>query len=137
MRKNQYEEALFRCEDDRYEFEMACEQNASTIRVGRGRYYGPHAPPISMKHTPSEKDLAMLSAITSVSHDLQVLQPFVERISSTPPEERPHLRLNDIRGLSPVHMGHIQRLYGEQGTVCVGMLTPQLYAGICANLLGA
>jgi histone deacetylase complex regulatory component SIN3 len=33
MRKNQYEEALFRCEDDRYEFEMACEQNASAIRV--------------------------------------------------------------------------------------------------------
>lgn len=33
MRKNQYEEALFRCEDDRYEFEICIEQNLSTIRV--------------------------------------------------------------------------------------------------------
>jgi paired amphipathic helix protein Sin3a len=33
MRKNQYEEALFRCEDDRYEFEMCIECNASSIRI--------------------------------------------------------------------------------------------------------
>ena len=33
MRKNQYEEALFRCEDDRYEFEMCIEQNKSAMRV--------------------------------------------------------------------------------------------------------
>lgn len=33
MRKNQYEEALFRCEDDRYELDMCIEQNASAIRV--------------------------------------------------------------------------------------------------------
>ncbi|KAF5839292.1 hypothetical protein DUNSADRAFT_1165 [Dunaliella salina] len=32
MRKNQYEEALFRCEDDRYEFEMCIEQNRSAMR---------------------------------------------------------------------------------------------------------
>mmetsp|Transcript_36011 Transcript_36011/g.80148 ORF Transcript_36011/g.80148 Transcript_36011/m.80148 type:complete len:1160 (+) Transcript_36011:163-3642(+) len=32
MRKNQYEEALFRCEDDRYEFEMCIETNASTLK---------------------------------------------------------------------------------------------------------
>ena len=32
MRKNQYEEALFRCEDDRYELDMCIETNASTIR---------------------------------------------------------------------------------------------------------
>lgn len=33
MRKNQYEEALFRCEDDRFELDMAIERNASTIRA--------------------------------------------------------------------------------------------------------
>lgn len=33
MRKNQYEEALFRCEDDRYEFDIAIEQNLSALRV--------------------------------------------------------------------------------------------------------
>ncbi|KAI8473859.1 MAG: hypothetical protein J3K34DRAFT_391529 [Monoraphidium minutum] len=31
MRKNQYEEALFRCEDDRYELDMAIIQNTATI----------------------------------------------------------------------------------------------------------
>lgn len=33
MRKNQYEEALFRCEDERYEVDMVLENNASAIRV--------------------------------------------------------------------------------------------------------
>jgi histone deacetylase complex regulatory component SIN3 len=32
MRKNQYEEALFRCEDDRYELDMCIETNSSTIK---------------------------------------------------------------------------------------------------------
>ncbi|KAG2499920.1 hypothetical protein HYH03_002207 [Edaphochlamys debaryana] len=32
MRKNQYEESLFRCEDDRYEFEMAIERNMATLK---------------------------------------------------------------------------------------------------------
>ncbi len=33
MRKNQYEEALFRVEDDRFELDMAIEVNASAIRA--------------------------------------------------------------------------------------------------------
>ena len=33
MRKNQYEEALFRCEDDRYELDMVIECNSSAIRA--------------------------------------------------------------------------------------------------------
>ena len=33
MRKNQYEEALFRCEDDRFELDMIIECNASAIRA--------------------------------------------------------------------------------------------------------
>ena len=33
MRKNQYEEALFRCEDDRFELDMVIERNASAIRT--------------------------------------------------------------------------------------------------------
>ena len=35
MRKNQYEEALFRCEDDRYELDMLIEQNTSAVRAIR------------------------------------------------------------------------------------------------------
>ena len=35
FRKNQYEEALFRCEDDRYELDMAIEKTAATIEVLR------------------------------------------------------------------------------------------------------
>jgi len=33
MRKNQYEEALFKCEDERYEIDMVIDQNNSTIRI--------------------------------------------------------------------------------------------------------
>ena len=33
MRKNQYEEALFKCEDERYEVDMVIENNAAAIRV--------------------------------------------------------------------------------------------------------
>jgi paired amphipathic helix protein Sin3a len=33
MRKNQYEEALFKCEDDRFEVDMIIESNEATIRV--------------------------------------------------------------------------------------------------------
>ena len=32
MRKNQYEEALFRVEDDRFELDMMIETNSSTLR---------------------------------------------------------------------------------------------------------
>ena len=33
MRKNQYEEALFRVEDDRFELDMMIETNASAMRT--------------------------------------------------------------------------------------------------------
>lgn len=48
-RKNQYEEALFRAEDDHFELDLIIEQNASAIRalqvgcrVGRGGGWGAH-----------------------------------------------------------------------------------------------
>ena len=50
MRKNQYEEALFRCEDDRYELDMVIESNSSAIR---------HIRPLCediMKMSPEEKN---------------------------------------------------------------------------------
>jgi paired amphipathic helix protein Sin3a len=34
FRKNQYEEALFKCEDDRYELDLTIGQNASALKVG-------------------------------------------------------------------------------------------------------
>jgi hypothetical protein len=61
------------------------------------------------------------------------------------------MRLTDIRGLSPVHMGHIQRLYGEQGSVsslltamsnrppasCVGACKgPDIPEHSCAQMIG-
>lgn len=33
MRRNQYEEALFRCEDERFEIDMVIDSNTATIRV--------------------------------------------------------------------------------------------------------
>ena len=35
MRKNQYEEALFRCEDDRFELDMAIECSLSAVKALR------------------------------------------------------------------------------------------------------
>jgi paired amphipathic helix protein Sin3a len=35
-RKNQYEESLFKCEDDRFELDMLIETNASTMRIMQG-----------------------------------------------------------------------------------------------------
>lgn len=45
MRKNQYEEALFRCEDDRFELDMAMERNASTARAVQALVDAMHALP--------------------------------------------------------------------------------------------
>ena len=36
MRKNQYEEALFKCEDDHYEIDMVIDSNFATIHVLEG-----------------------------------------------------------------------------------------------------
>ena len=33
MRKNQYEDALFRCEDERFEVDMVLDNSAAAIRV--------------------------------------------------------------------------------------------------------
>jgi len=33
MRRNQYEEALFKCEDERFEIDMVIDSNTATIRV--------------------------------------------------------------------------------------------------------
>jgi len=33
MRKNQYEEALFKCEDERFEIDMVIDCNASALRL--------------------------------------------------------------------------------------------------------
>lgn len=33
MRKNQYEEALFKCEDERFEIDMVIDCNANTLRL--------------------------------------------------------------------------------------------------------
>jgi paired amphipathic helix protein Sin3a len=33
MRKNQYEEQLFKCEDERFEMDMLIDSTASTIKV--------------------------------------------------------------------------------------------------------
>lgn len=49
MRKNQYEEALFRCEDDRYELDMVIESNSSAMHALRPLYED------IMKMTPEEK----------------------------------------------------------------------------------
>lgn len=39
MRRNQYEEALFRIEDDRYDLELLIERNNSVLRVRPAKFH--------------------------------------------------------------------------------------------------
>lgn len=41
MRRNQYEEALFRCEDERFEIDMVIDSNTATIRVRTWTLHSP------------------------------------------------------------------------------------------------
>eukprot|EP00798_Chlamydomonas_sp_ICE-L_P000490 gene490-1896_t len=56
MRKNQYEEALFRCEDDRYEFDMCIETNHAALKL-----HGPIVE-LSAKMSPDERNYYQLEA---------------------------------------------------------------------------
>ena len=71
-RKNQYEEVLFKCEDDRYELDLVIELNVSTLRV-----LEPYAAKIAAL---SEEEKANFRP-TSLEHALDLLQcRSIERI---------------------------------------------------------
>lgn len=90
MRKNQYEEALFKCEDERFEIDMIIDANACTIRILE----------------PLAKEIACLR------QKQQELDHFQENGDS--PVEQWQYRL-DRRTLGAIHLNSISRVYGDSG----------------------
>jgi paired amphipathic helix protein Sin3a len=87
LRRNQYEEALFKCEDDRYEIDMVMDANRSTIRALE----------------PIAKNIADLDAAKSSD------------ASSASTEPGKYQYRLDKRALTVMHLKAIARVYGDAG----------------------
>ena len=92
MRKNTYEEALFKCEDDRYELDMAIDSNTATIHV---------LEPLLEKIKDAQAAAAAAAASAATSD---------ETTGAPPP--RVHFRI-DRKTLTVIHLKSIARVYGE------------------------
>jgi paired amphipathic helix protein Sin3a len=98
MRKNQYEEALFKCEDERFEIDMVIDSNMSTIRTLEPLYE--ELCHIKQMHR-GESSLHALSTV-----------PTVPRVS---------IQL-DKRQLSTIHLNSIARIYGDHAEEVLELL---------------
>ena len=70
MRKNQYEEALFRCEDDRFELDMIIENGTSAIRALR-----PHAAVLAALPPEAKTNWKLPQVRAALSLDLKTRIP--------------------------------------------------------------
>ncbi len=52
----------------------------------------------------------------------QVFRPIAERLAAMSPEERAQFQWQNVQGVNQVHLGHIQKLYGESGQQLVDLL---------------
>jgi Sin3 family co-repressor len=147
MRKNQYEEALFRVEDDRFELDMMIETNASAMRTmaNLARQLEVRVPPCltadcgqrpALTHTNQAESRCWQggwAAIWPHNHghcfegsmvircmlSFQELDP-EERARWSPPGP------GERGALNAVHLRAVQRIYGEAGQQvgCWGFLLP-------------
>ena len=98
MRKNQYEEALFKCEDERYELDMIIDTNAATIRVLE----------------PLVQESEVLGG-----RDRARAQPAAAAEGGRTARFRHRL---DRRALGPMHQNAIARVYGDHGAEVLELL---------------
>ena len=107
MRKNQYEENLFRCEDDHYELDMVIETNASAIRAMK-----PLAEQVRPAAGPPAMDASVAcSTPRACAPHLLGLVPLSAQALELESEEKVNWRLPPGK-LSPIHFRAIQRIYG-------------------------
>ena len=95
MRKNQYEEALFRCEDERFEIDMVIDSNHSTMRVLE----------------PIVEEIKMLSRQEFMSPSLSTADYAAAKNTGAG-----GIRFQykfDMRTLSTTHTNAITRIYGD------------------------
>ncbi len=109
MRKNQYEEALFKCEDERFEIDMIIDSNMSTIRV-----LEPLAEEIGLWKAslgPNRDNKRDGGTLTSPNnpHSALGLGP------------RFSLQL-EKRQLTTIHLNAISRIYGDHGEEILELL---------------
>ena len=93
MRKNQYEEALFKCEDDQFEIDMIIDSNTCTIRV--------------------------LEPIAEEITNLKILEEAHSNAQGSFPRFNFQL---ERRNLSTVHLNAITRIYGDHGAEILELL---------------
>jgi len=107
MRKNQYEEALFRCEDERFEIDMVLDANHSTIRI-----LEPLVEEISLlQYNESSEE----GAVTPDGD----LPPASRNVGAG--GSRFQYKL-DKRTLSVHHVNSITRIYGDSGNEILEMM---------------
>lgn len=97
MRKNQYEEALFKCEDERFEIDMIIDSNMSTIR--------------------------MLEPLAEEIQSIKRIDEKSNRDGATPKILTPRFSLHlEKRQLSTIHLNAITRIYGDHGEEILELL---------------
>lgn len=92
MRKNQYEEALFKCEDERFEIDMIIDSNVCTIRM--------------LEFINDEINL--LKQMEESSVQIQTFPKFSFQLEK--------------RNLSSIHLMSITRIYGDHGVEMLELL---------------
>lgn len=94
MRKNQYEEALFKCEDERFEIDMVIDSNMSTIRI-----------------------------LEPLEQEILQLKNLANKKDSSASSAGPRFSLQlEKRHLSTIHLNAIARIYGDHGEEILELL---------------
>lgn len=92
----QFEEALFKCEDDRYELDMIIDSNSSTIRVLDAL----------AKEIAARKEVSLEKQRSNAANEVFPQKPF--KI--------------DHRTFNVIHLKSISRVYGERSTEILELL---------------
>ena len=108
MRKNQYEEVLFRCEDERFEIDMVVDSNAATLR----------------RLEPIEEEISILQQKEDLSGNF---------VGNVEPSSKSQVSVGGLAGkifkysfdkhiLQTIHRNSISRIYGDAGPEMLELL---------------
>ncbi len=126
MRKNQYEEALFKCEDDRYEIDLIIDSNFATIKVLET--LASEIQLLESTNDPSDQSSTKAPAADTSSSSQgssnagssdQPPPSFHKKIGAPAPLVQFRL---DKRTLSVIHLKAIARVYGPHGAEILELL---------------
>lgn len=108
MRKNQYEEALFKCEDERFEIDMVIDSNMCTIRVLE----------------PLAEEIATLKAVETIPRGaLNGEANGGQQAGANSASIAPRFSFQlEKRHLSTIHLNSIARIYGDHGEEILELL---------------